>query len=88
MITPDEISATGERLYKERFQREYEVTHIGRFLAIDVTTEHAFVADTADGALQAAYQTNPKGFFYLVRIGAPGVYRVGYTQSSGRGRNF
>ncbi len=76
--TPQEIAEKGEALYKNRFRAEYE-EHEGRFLAIDVTLEEAFVADTPEGALEAAQRKNPQGFFHLVKIGSLGVYRVGYA---------
>ncbi len=81
-ITPQEITERGAALYRERFQREFELAHPGQYLAIDVTTEAAFVADLPEEAMKLAQSANPKGFFHLVRIGSPGVYRVGYTQSN------
>jgi hypothetical protein len=82
MPAPEEIAAKGERLYKERFQAQYELAHPGKFLAIDIMTEppQAYLANTPEAALEQAQKTNPKGFFHVVRIGAPGVYRVGYTR--------
>lgn len=77
--TPQEIAEKGEALYKSRFRAEYEEGHVGQFLAIDVTLEEAFVADTPEGALETAQRKNPQGFFHLVKIGSPGVYRVGYA---------
>jgi len=80
MIPPNEITEKGKRLYQERFQKEYEAASPGKYLAIDVTSEQAFVADAPETALEMAQKANPNGFFYLVRIGAQGVVRVGYIQ--------
>jgi len=81
---PEEIAAKGQKIYNERFQALYGLTHAGKFLAIDVTVEppQAYVADTPEAALEGAQRANPHGFFYVVKIGAPGVYRVGYTRGS------
>ncbi|MFB3813181.1 MAG: hypothetical protein ACE14L_03645 [Terriglobales bacterium] len=84
MITPNEISSKGEKLYKERFQGQYELSHPGQFLVIDVTRELAYVAESPEKALETAYKANPQGFFHVVRIGSPGVYRVGHTQGVSR----
>ena len=78
--TPQEIAEKGESLYKERFRAEYEKSRLGKYLAIDITSQEAFVADTAEEAMAAAEKKNPTGYFHLVKIGAPGVYRVGYTR--------
>ncbi len=82
-----EVALKGDKIYKERYQRDYELKYHGKFLAIDVTSEDgkAFLADSPEAALKTAEKDNPKGFFYLLRIGAPGVYRVGYTQGKPSG---
>lgn len=80
VMTPQEIADKGEALYKQRFQAEYEERHLGKYLAIDITSEEAFVADSPEQAIEAAQRKNPNGFFHLVKVGSPGVYRVGYTR--------
>ncbi len=77
--TPQEIADKGEALYRERYRAQYEQEHVGQFLAIDITSEEAFVAETPEQALETAQKRNPNGFFYLVKIGSAGVYRVGYA---------
>ena len=86
--TPHHIKEKGERLYKERFRSKYEKKHSGKFLAIDITTEEAFVADTPEKAMEEAQNKNPNGFFHLVKIGSPGVYRIGYTRHTSLDRVF
>ena len=63
VATPDEISKKGEKLYREKYQREYEITSPGKYLAIDITTELPYIADTPEAALETAISTNPQGFF-------------------------
>lgn len=77
--TPSIIAEKGEKLYKEKFRAEYEPTSVGKFLAIDIDSERAFLADTPEAALQDAGKASPTGSFHLVKIGSPGVFRVGYA---------
>jgi hypothetical protein len=87
MLGPEEIASRGERLYKEHYQQRYELSHSGQYLAIDVTTLNGtvYLADTPEEALKTAEKSNPQGFFHLVRIGFPAVYRVGYRRGTSRG---
>ena len=82
--TPQGISEKGEALYREKFQAEYEQLHPGKYLAIDVSTGAGFLGDTPEKAIVALLATNPNAFYHVVRIGASGVYRVGYTQEATR----
>lgn len=86
--TPQEIAQQGERLYQERFRVDYEKKYPGKYLALDITSEEAILADTPEGALAAAEKKNPQGFFHIVKIGSPGVYRVGYTNHDNLARLF
>ena len=77
-FTPNIIAEKGEKLYREKFRAQYE-DQIGKFLAIDVESEQASLADTPEAALQNARLANPEGTFHLIKIGSPGVFRVGYA---------
>jgi len=79
-LSPQMIANKGEALYKNKFQSEYEAKYLGKFVAIDIASEEAFVADNPEDAIAAAQEKNPNGFFHLVKVGSPGVYRLGYTQ--------
>ena len=81
---PQGISDKGEFLYREKFQAEYEQKHLGKYLAIDVGSGEGFLGDTPEKAIEALLQKNASAFYYVVRIGASGVYRVGYTQEATR----
>lgn len=76
---PQVIAEKGERIYKDKFQEEYERKYPGKFLAIDITSEQVFLADTPEEAIQEAQAVNRTGYFHLIKIGSSGVYRVGYT---------
>lgn len=82
--TPNSIAEKGEALYREKFQAEYEVRYPGKYLAIDVNSALPYIADTPEQAVEALLQANPHAYYHIVRIGAAGVYRVGYTQHEQR----
>jgi len=83
-LSPQIIANKGEALYKNKFQSEYEAKYTGKFVAIDVASEEASVADSPEDAIAAAQKKNPDGLFHLVKVGSPGVYRLGYTQGNYR----
>lgn len=78
-MTPEEIAETGQRIYASRYQKEYERAHANQFAVVDVTTERAYVALTADAALKMAESSSPDGQFFLIRIGSAGAYKVSYA---------
>jgi hypothetical protein len=47
-------------------------------VAIDLATEKAYVSDSPEGAVELLQKENPRGFFHLIKIGSPGVFKVGY----------
>src|SRR5262245_57443387 len=83
--TPDKIVEAGEQFYAQRHKERLEREHPGHFVAIDVTTGEAFVGEFAEVALQTARAKAPHGIFHLIRIGAPGAFKVSYV--SGRPRD-
>ena len=79
-LSPKEMAAKGEAIYNEKYRAQYEAEHPGKFVAIDINTGKAWVNDTPEGALGTAQGDSPEGLFHLIKVGAPGVYRVGYSQ--------
>jgi hypothetical protein len=78
--TPQAIAEKGEKIYREKYQEEYERRYLNKFVAIDITTGKAFVADSPTQAILEARQGEQGGGpFHVIKIGSPGVYRVGYT---------
>lgn len=76
---PKQLAEKGEAIYKSKYQQEYERLYPGKYAAIDLATEKAFVADTPEGAVELLQRENPKSYFHLVRVGSTGVYKVGYS---------
>ena len=73
---PREIAERGSEIYDRKYRDEYERKWRGRFAAIDITNERAFVADFPEGALGEAKKASPRGVFFLVRIGSPAAFRT------------
>ncbi|HEX8817277.1 MAG TPA: hypothetical protein VF753_17415 [Terriglobales bacterium] len=68
------VAAAGERLY-HRLAPSY-ARESGKYLAIDVDTEKAYLAASPQQALSLAEKANPRGTFHLVKIGSDGLYHV------------
>jgi hypothetical protein len=74
--TPRQLAEKGEAIYAQKYKQEYERLYPGKFVAIDIGTEKAFVADTPEGAVELLQKENPKAFFHLVKVGSSGVFKV------------
>lgn len=79
--SPDKIATEGERIYAERHKLNLEQEHLGHFVAVDVMTGSAYVAEFPEDALAKARSEAPNGVFHLIRIGAPGAFKVSYGSS-------
>lgn len=82
--SPERIAEAGEKLYNERHRKELEATSRNKFAAIDVLTGQAYVADFPEQALEKARKEAPAGVFHLIRIGAPGAFKVSFGSGSPR----
>jgi hypothetical protein len=76
--SPEKIAEAGELIYSERYQAQLEPDRRGHFIAVDVTSGEGYVADYPEQALQKARAAAPNGIFHLIRIGAPGAFRVSF----------
>jgi hypothetical protein len=74
------VATRGEKIYRERYKAEYEKSHLGMFVAIDVHGGDVFLADTPEGAILEARASLPGGNFHLIQVGAAGVFRVAYSR--------
>jgi hypothetical protein len=75
-FTPNAMAEKGEQIYRDKFKSNLELREKGKFVAIGVNSEEAFVDATPEGAFQKAKSAKPSGAFHLIRIGSPGVFRV------------
>src|SRR5712691_11417315 len=79
ITNPQQVADAGQKIYKDRYQQEYERLYPAKFVAIDVKSETAYVGDTASDALQTALAASPKGVFHLIKIGSPAAFKVSYS---------
>lgn len=79
--SPGKIADAGDRIYSDKYKSQLEADQMGHFVAIDVTTEEAYVAEFPEQALEKARTAAPNGIFHLIRIGAPGAFKVSFGLS-------
>ena len=79
LSNPKAIAELGEKIYREQYKEQYEREHQGKFVAIDVTTQKAYVEDTPEGVLETASSDSPVGIFHLIRVGFAVAFRVSYS---------
>ena len=84
-INPRTIVERGKEIYATRYQRELEATALGQYVAIDVQTEEAHVRSAPGEALRAAREAHVGGYFYLIKIGSPGVFHLANSSKTSDG---
>ncbi len=82
-ITPStrDIALHGEAIYEQQYQAEYEKILRGKYVAINVNSSEAIVADTGEDAVRLALEQDPDGFFHLVRVGHRTPFEAGWHMS-------
>ena len=73
---PVAIAETAEKIYDERRRERLEATHLGHFVVINIRDGEAYTGQYAEEALGEARAHAPHGVFHLMRIGAPGAFRM------------
>ena len=81
--SPEKIAEEGQRLYDERHRERLEGEHRGHFVAIVVTTGNAYVARFPEEAIEEARTHALNGVLHLIRIGAPGTFKVSFGSRHG-----
>lgn len=80
--SPQEITERGEAIYREKYQRELERTAPGKFVAINVKSGEASVADASEVAVKLALEKDPDGLLFLARVGHKAAFEAGWYMSS------
>jgi hypothetical protein len=70
------IAERGTNIYRRKYLSDFERKWRGRYAAIDIDTEQAYVADYPELALSEARSAAPNGYFYLIRIGSSGAFKT------------
>ena len=78
------IAERGELIYAERYRAELEEKARGKFVAINVASGDATLADTGEDALSLALEKDPAGFFHLIRVGQKAAFEAGWYLSCAR----
>jgi hypothetical protein len=79
LSNPKALAQRGEEIYNEKYRSDYEGRFAGKFVAIDVTSGAAYLADSPEDAVKKARANAPQGLFHLVRVGSAGAFRVSYS---------
>ena len=63
-----EIAEKGAKIY-ETVKAKFEPQENGKFLAIDIGSGDAYLANTSSEAVQLARKAHPDTVFYIVKVG-------------------
>ena len=79
------IAAEGEKIY-QKIKVNFDPKHSGKFLAIDIESQDAYLGNTSAEAVELARQAHPGKIFYVVKIGFDTVETMAkaYIQSETR----
>ena len=76
------IAVAAKRIYEERLRETLEQSHRDQFVAIEPESGDHFLADTFDGAVEAARAAHPSRLPHVLRVGHAAALHMG-----GRGRD-
>jgi len=77
---PKAIAEAGEAIYREVYQRDLELNHLGKYVAINIQTRTASLGDTPPEALMMAKAEDAHGVFHLMRVGFPGAFQLSVSE--------
>jgi hypothetical protein len=70
------IVKRGEEIYSQKYKKDYESRYFGKFAAIDINTEKAYISDFSGDAIASALHDSPHGIFHLIRIGFRAAHKL------------
>jgi hypothetical protein len=70
------MSVAGRRIYREKYQAEFEARYPGQIVAIEVDSQQAFLGDSIEEAFMRGRSACPSSLFHFMKVGAPGVYKL------------
>jgi hypothetical protein len=65
----DQIAARAAAIYRERYQDDCEAHHTGKFVAIDIDTERAFVCASMREAAARGRDASPHSLLFFKKVG-------------------
>lgn len=72
-----QIAEQAEKIYRERLQQSLELTHLGRFIAIEPHSGEYFSGKTLSEAIQAARRAHPDRLVHTIRVGQTAAVHIG-----------
>lgn len=81
----EETARRGQAIYERSLRAQLEPRHQGKVVAIDVTTEAYEVADDVLAACEKLLARITDAQIWVVRIGRPAVYHLGWHGTLQRG---
>lgn len=82
-LTPEQVAEKGAEIYEKKLKSALEPEHKGKFVVIDVISSEYFLGDNLLEALENARKKYKDRLFHSVRVGFPGVFKLG-TYTKGR----
>lgn len=79
---PQAIAEAGEKIYDKKYRADFEARHPGKFVAIDVLSEKAYIGESPEEALNTAREDAPRAVFHLIKVGSLGAFRVSYSSNA------
>jgi hypothetical protein len=76
--SPEETATRGQAIYERSLRTQLEPQYQGQVVAIDVNTETYEVAEDVLGACEKLLARTPDAEIWVVRIGHPAVYHLGW----------
>jgi hypothetical protein len=81
------IGRVGRALYEDKFRDQLEKKYHGKYVAIDVETEQAFIGDTAKDASNNAKHVNPNAIPLILGVGFDASIRGSYSMTYRQNRD-
>jgi hypothetical protein len=69
-----------KQLYADRLQKELELRHRDRFVAIEPDSGEYFLGDTFDEAVESASAKYPSRLSHTIRIGHRAAFHIGRAE--------
>ncbi len=82
LLTPEQVAEMGAKIYDSKLKSILEPEKNGNFVVIDVISGEYFLSATLLEALEKARAKYKDRLFHSIRIGYPGVFKLGTYSSS------
>jgi hypothetical protein len=74
-----DVARRAEQIYEQRLRTELEKTHRGYFVCIEPDSGDYFLGSRMEEATAAARKAHPGRLTYILRIGFPSSFEIGYA---------